>query len=170
MLTHLTFVRYGDIINVSNALPSYCGACCTLFSASSTMGIFKESSFICCSVQVGFLYLRYVGNPRTLWEWIQPYVRDSEVGFHLWVFYFCFLSCTVQLSYCSRHFQSHAKAKQSAVPCFCVQEIQPSPEGHGKTVTMGEFVRDVFLEQVRAWMMHVVRCNPTTVQLLLMGM
>ncbi|KAK9909028.1 hypothetical protein WJX75_006237 [Coccomyxa subellipsoidea] len=53
---------------------------------------------------VGFLYLRYVANPRTLWEWIQPYVRDSE-------------------------------------------EISPSPEGHGKPVTMGEFVRDVFLEQ-----------------------
>ncbi|EIE24993.1 PRP38-domain-containing protein [Coccomyxa subellipsoidea C-169] len=53
---------------------------------------------------VGFLYLRYAANPRTLWEWIQPYVRDSE-------------------------------------------EIDPSPEGHGKTVTMGEFVRDVFLEQ-----------------------
>lgn len=30
-------------------------------------------------LQVGFLYLRYVANPRTLWEWIKPYVRDSEV-------------------------------------------------------------------------------------------
>ena len=29
--------------------------------------------------QVGFLYLRYVGNPRNLWEWVQPYVRDTEV-------------------------------------------------------------------------------------------
>ncbi|CAK0783684.1 hypothetical protein CVIRNUC_006883 [Coccomyxa viridis] len=53
---------------------------------------------------VGFLYLRYVGNPRTLWDWIQPYVKDHE-------------------------------------------EIKPSPEGHGRTVSMGEFVRDVFLEQ-----------------------
>lgn len=35
----------------------------------------------------------------------------------------------------------------SSVPPF--QEINPSPEGHGKPVTMGEFVRDVFLEQVR---------------------
>lgn len=33
--------------------------------------------------------------------------------------------------------------------CDLAQEIDPSPEGHGKTVTMGEFVRDVFLEQVR---------------------
>lgn len=30
-----------------------------------------------------------------------------------------------------------------------MQEINPSPEGSGKTVTVGEFVRDVFLEQVR---------------------
>jgi len=29
--------------------------------------------------QIGFLYLRYVGSPRTLWDWVQPYVRDSEV-------------------------------------------------------------------------------------------
>jgi hypothetical protein len=29
-----------------------------------------------------------------------------------------------------------------------VQEINPSPDGSGKTVTVGEFVRDVFLEQV----------------------
>lgn len=29
-----------------------------------------------------------------------------------------------------------------------LQEIKPSPEGHGRTVSMGEFVRDVFLEQV----------------------
>ena len=29
--------------------------------------------------QVGFLYLRYVGNPKNHWDWIQPYVRDEEV-------------------------------------------------------------------------------------------
>jgi len=29
------------------------------------------------------------------------------------------------------------------------QEITPSPEGFGKTVTIGDFVRDIFLEQVR---------------------
>ena len=32
--------------------------------------------------------------------------------------------------------------------CPAAQEINPSPEGYGKTVTVGEFVRDVFLEQV----------------------
>ncbi|KAK9819895.1 hypothetical protein WJX72_003744 [[Myrmecia] bisecta] len=52
---------------------------------------------------VGFLYLRYVGNPKTLWDWISPYIRDKE-------------------------------------------EITPSGE-NGKSVAMGAYVRDVFLEQ-----------------------
>lgn len=34
-------------------------------------------------MQLGFLYLRYVGNPKGHWEWIQPYVRDDEVGAHI---------------------------------------------------------------------------------------
>ena len=28
--------------------------------------------------QIGFLYLRYVGEPRSLWEWFQEFLRDSE--------------------------------------------------------------------------------------------
>ena len=31
------------------------------------------------SFQVGFLYLRYVGPPKTLWQWLAPYVKDDEV-------------------------------------------------------------------------------------------
>lgn len=31
-------------------------------------------------VQVGFLYLRYVCDPRKLWEWLRDYVDDKEVG------------------------------------------------------------------------------------------
>lgn len=27
---------------------------------------------------VAFLYLRFVANPRTLWGWFEPYLRDSE--------------------------------------------------------------------------------------------
>ena len=34
--------------------------------------------------------------------------------------------------------------------CCCLQELTPSPEGYGKVVTLGDFVRDVFLEQVNA--------------------
>jgi hypothetical protein len=44
-------------------------------------------------LQVGFLYLRYVGNPRELWEWIQPYVKDHEVIFSS--FFSCYL-CGLQ--------------------------------------------------------------------------
>ena len=40
------------------------------------------------------------------------------------------------------------------------QEINPSPEGYGKTVTVGEFVRDVFLEQVQPMhCLHAVRAG-----------
>ncbi|XP_028800570.1 pre-mRNA splicing factor SR-like 1 isoform X2 [Neltuma alba] len=27
---------------------------------------------------VGFLYLRYVADPKTLWNWFEPYVKDEE--------------------------------------------------------------------------------------------
>ncbi|KAK4274994.1 hypothetical protein QN277_018143 [Acacia crassicarpa] len=27
---------------------------------------------------IGFLYLRYVGDPKTLWKWFEPYVKDDE--------------------------------------------------------------------------------------------
>ena len=30
-------------------------------------------------LQVGFLYLRYVGDPKQLWSWLRPYVRDPQV-------------------------------------------------------------------------------------------
>ncbi|KAL0021675.1 hypothetical protein WJX77_010314 [Trebouxia sp. C0004] len=52
---------------------------------------------------IGFLYLRYVGDPKQLWAWLRPYVQDSE-------------------------------------------EISPSGE-NGTAVTIGDYVRDVFLEQ-----------------------
>jgi pre-mRNA-splicing factor 38B len=27
---------------------------------------------------IGFLYLRYAGDPKTIWKWIEPYVYDDE--------------------------------------------------------------------------------------------
>lgn len=30
-------------------------------------------------VQIGFLYLRYVADPKILWTWYEPYLRDDEV-------------------------------------------------------------------------------------------
>jgi len=31
------------------------------------------------AAQVGFLYLRYVGEPRTLWSWFEDFFGDAEV-------------------------------------------------------------------------------------------
>lgn len=36
-----------------------------------------------------------------------------------------------------------------AAHVIAVQEFSPSPEGEGKSITIGEYVRDIFLEQVR---------------------
>ncbi|KAI9074175.1 hypothetical protein K1719_043856 [Acacia pycnantha] len=29
-------------------------------------------------ILIGFLYLSYVGDPKTLWKWFEPYVKDDE--------------------------------------------------------------------------------------------
>lgn len=33
----------------------------------------------CLLLQIGFLYLRYVLDPRTIWDWLQYYIKDREV-------------------------------------------------------------------------------------------
>ncbi|KAL6586219.1 hypothetical protein OROMI_002863 [Orobanche minor] len=30
---------------------------------------------------IGFLYLRYVADPKTLWSWYEPYLKDDEQCF-----------------------------------------------------------------------------------------
>jgi PRP38 family len=35
-------------------------------------------------LQIGFLYLRYVLDPRTIWDWLQYYVKDHEVSNGEW--------------------------------------------------------------------------------------
>ncbi|KAL6579563.1 hypothetical protein OROMI_009779 [Orobanche minor] len=30
---------------------------------------------------IGFLYLRYVADPKTLWSWYEPYLKDDEECF-----------------------------------------------------------------------------------------
>lgn len=30
-------------------------------------------------LQIGFLYLRYSADPKTLWTWYEPYIKDDEV-------------------------------------------------------------------------------------------
>ena len=32
-----------------------------------------------CATQIGFLYLRYVCDPRRLWDWYKDYLHDSQV-------------------------------------------------------------------------------------------
>ena len=40
------------------------------------MTLLHDGAFL----QIGFLYLRYVADPKTLWEWYEPYLRDPEVS------------------------------------------------------------------------------------------
>jgi hypothetical protein len=56
-------------------------------------------------IQVGFLYLRYVCNPREILRWFEKYFQDND-------------------------------------------ELKPSPGSMGRTITVGEFVRDILLDQV----------------------
>lgn len=113
-------------------------------------------------LQVGFLYLRYVCNPRELWGWYKKYMHDDEVGVLL-------------ASPCSAAGRAHFSAVGSpatqqgqcrgtlkiqgcsaeAPPCPSraspfLQEFSPSPGSLGKTITMAEFVRDIVLDQVSA--------------------
>ena len=40
----------------------------------------QADNIILESLQVGFLYCRYLQNPRKIWEWIEGYLGDREVG------------------------------------------------------------------------------------------
>lgn len=54
-------------------LRSYGSSGITLGSATSWW------NFLNYFFQIGFLYLRYVADPKTLWNWFEPYVKDEEV-------------------------------------------------------------------------------------------
>lgn len=56
-------------------------------------------------LQVGFLYLRYVADPKTLWNWFEPFLKHGEL-------------------------------------------FEPSPGG--SKITIGDFCRDILLDQVSA--------------------
>jgi pre-mRNA-splicing factor 38B len=73
--------------------------------------------------QVGFLYLRYVADPRSLWNWFEEFLRDTEAR-------------SLTLSQAPR---LKSDTLQSS------QEIAPSP--NGKTVPLGLFVRELLLDQ-----------------------
>ncbi|KAI9093393.1 hypothetical protein K1719_027407 [Acacia pycnantha] len=39
---------------------------------------FTHSELATALRKIGFLYLSYVGDPKTLWKWFEPYVKDDE--------------------------------------------------------------------------------------------
>lgn len=79
-------------------------------------------------MQVGFLYLRYVAEPKTLWGWYEPYIKDDEVH-------------NVFLNINYKYFLHH-----SLTFFKFIQEF--SPGSNGKMTTMGVYVRDLVLGQV----------------------
>lgn len=76
------------LVNVCGVQPVYCGvrlgSRCFVQSGScygSGRLLFDTGDTDSCPrLQVGLLYLRYVLNPRKVWEWIEPYLGDHEVG------------------------------------------------------------------------------------------
>ncbi|GAY64108.1 hypothetical protein CUMW_231050 [Citrus unshiu] len=38
----------------------------------------KESRIISTENKIGFLYLRYAADPKTLWNWFEQYLKDEE--------------------------------------------------------------------------------------------
>lgn len=54
--------------------------CSTFWSANApTTVMFACDGTIVCGLQIGFLYLRYVGDPKSLWSWYEPYLEDDQV-------------------------------------------------------------------------------------------
>lgn len=77
---------------------------CPLNTALETLTVRRNAGLAAWRRQIGFLYLRYVADPKTLYGWFEEYLTDEE-------------------------------------------EIQPSPDG--RSYTIGTYVRDLMLEQVR---------------------
>ncbi len=51
-----------------------------MHTTSSEAGFELLDTQSCCGTgQAGFLYLRYVLNPRQIWDWLQYYIKDREV-------------------------------------------------------------------------------------------
>ena len=88
------------------------------------------TSLLTHSLQVGFLFLRYVAEPRTLWSWVEEFLQDREAR---WVVRW------MRLHSC---WDSHMRSPLALV----VQEFAPSADER-KKVTMGLFVRELLLDQ-----------------------
>lgn len=64
-----------------HSVPGGCMASVSPVLVTQVIGSYQPGqSHADWALQVGFLYLRYVLNPRKVWEWIEPYLADPEVG------------------------------------------------------------------------------------------
>jgi pre-mRNA-splicing factor 38B len=69
---------------------------------------------------IGFLYLRFVGDPKTVWDWIEPYLYDTES-----------LTVTATANKISHGSNSSSRRQQQ-------QHVQRDPQ------TVGDFVKRLF--------------------------
>lgn len=81
---------------------------------------------------IGFLYLRYGCNPRNIWEWIQEFVDDEVRLFRL-------INADL-LRFITEGLESTSPRHLIALQ----EEFSPSP--YADPITMGAFVRDIFLD------------------------
>ncbi|GFQ06896.1 pre-mRNA-splicing factor 38b [Phtheirospermum japonicum] len=93
---------------------------------------------------VGFLYLRYVADPKTLWSWYEPYLKDDE----LWHF----MKQNEQvheagnvLTVIFKSVRMDGFYSSSCISMIPVKEF--SPGSSGRMTTMGVYVRDLLLGQ-----------------------
>ncbi|KAG8373487.1 hypothetical protein BUALT_Bualt11G0029300 [Buddleja alternifolia] len=77
---------------------------------------------------VGFLYLRYVADPKTLWSWYEPYMNDDEN----------LLFCVSDILW---------PRMQGFYNSSVVHQHDPCAGSNGRMTTMGVYVRDLLLGQ-----------------------
>ncbi|THG05980.1 hypothetical protein TEA_000238 [Camellia sinensis var. sinensis] len=94
----------------------------------------QDSPYIRC---VGFLYLRYAADPKTLWNWFEPYVKDEEMV--------CLSSFSPNVK-----FKIFKDASSSGLGSSSSTKAahEFSPGSSGQVTTMGVYVRDLLLGQM----------------------
>jgi hypothetical protein len=58
------------------------GGCLRVFETPTLEMLSAHADALCTRHQVGFLYLRYVGEPRSLWSWFEEFLNDREARTH----------------------------------------------------------------------------------------
>lgn len=101
------------------------------------------------SAQIGLLYLRYVCDPRQLWDWYKDYMHDDEASDVA----------------AGRTWLPPSPALHPPMLTWLLlrlQEFEPSPKGLGRAVTIGAFARDIMLDQVGTTLYSVLLVHPLT--------